>query len=383
MAGLTPNGFVRKRLVDIKLEIETSLKAIWGDNTNVEESSRLGQLIGIFAEALANQWESQEYVYNSQYPGTAEGVQLGNVVSLNAMVPLAKKRSTVTGTFTGEEGTVIPIGSGVKTDLGAEFKTLIEATIGVSGAVDIDLEASEFGPVTAAAGTLTTITTPIYGLLSVTNQSDAVVGRFDETDAELRERRNEAIGGLGQNNTDSLFGQLRNIEGVSGVAVINNGTDDTVGGIPPHRFESIVEGGEEEDIKEIIWNNTPQGIMSHGNTLAIIIDDQGFEQEIRYTRPTGVDIYAVINLTVDASVFPVGGEDLVKADFASFGATEFDIGDDVILVRFYSPITQIPGVLGVDLRIGLSSSPTGTSNIPIDPQDKSVYDISFVEVNIV
>jgi uncharacterized phage protein gp47/JayE len=384
MAGLTPNGFVRKRLVDIKLEIEASLKAIWGDNTNIEESSRLGQLIGIFAEALANQWESQEYVYNSQYPGTAEGVQLGNVVSLNAMIPLAKKKSTVTGAFTGLEGTVITIDSGAKTDLGAEFKTLSEEIIGVSGIVDIDMEAAEFGSVTASAGTLTIITTPTYGLFSVTNALDAIVGRLDETDAELRERRDEVIGGLGQNNTDSLFGQLRNIEGVSGVAVINNGTDVTdENGIPPHRFESIIEGGEEEDIKNIVWNNTPQGIMSYGNILTTIIDAQGFEQEIRYTRPGGVDIYAVINLTVDSNVFPVGGEDLVKTNFVSFGTTTFDIGDDVILVQFYSPITQTPGILGVDLKIGLTPSPTGTSNILIDPREKSIYDISFVEVNIV
>ena len=98
--GITDNGLIVKRLADIKEEIETSLKAELGSGINLDARSPLGQLVGIFAAAVATQWELDEQVYNSQYPDTAEGVSLDNVASITNITRLASTKSTVTARVT-------------------------------------------------------------------------------------------------------------------------------------------------------------------------------------------------------------------------------------------------------------------------------------------
>jgi len=384
MTGLTADGFERKRLADIKADIEADLKAAFGDNIDLEPQSGFGQFVGIMSERISNQWESQENVYNSQYPSTSEGNQLSNVVMYNGIERLEATHSTVTGTFTGTPGTPIPINSEASVfDTGDKFKTLIDAEIGIGGTVDIPMQAVNTGPIEAVAGSLTVIETPIFGWTSVTNSSDALVGRSEETDAELRVRREQSTQALGQNLVDALFGQLLNLDGVEDAVVISNGSEVTVGGIPPHQFLCSVLGGDNQDIADTIWVNTPQGIASFGALTVPVTDAQGFLQPVKFTRPSEVEIYFKIDITVDPVEFPSGGEDDIRNNVADYGTANFKISDDVIRSEFYTPVNYTPGVLTIDLFIGLSASPSGTANISIDVDEISRYSSSRVEVNIV
>ncbi len=385
MSGLSAEGFERKRLTDIKTEIETALKNVFGQNIDVTPQSGFGQIIGIFSEAISDQWESQENVYNSQYPSTAQGNQLSNVVQYNGIERQEATNSTVTGTIIGIENTVIPAGSKASVaDTGEIFVTLSEVIIPASGTVDASMNSENKGAIVALAGTLTEIETPIFGWTSITNNNAALVGREEETDAQLRIRREQSTQALGQNLVDALFGQLLNIGGVEDAVVISNGSDITSPeGIPPHQFLSAVLGGDDDEIAQTIWKNTPQGIASFGTTTVIITDDQGFPQETKFTRPSDVEIYFKVDITVDTDEFPGTGEDDIKDAIVAYGLANFKISDDVIRSEFYTPINTITGITSIDLRIGLSASPTGTSNISIDIDEISRYDTTRVEVNVV
>lgn len=105
--GLTPQGFNKKRLPDIKAEEENALIAEFGE-INVQPQSVFGQLIGVSAKAIADIWEELEDVYYSQYPSTAEGVALDYLVALNGITRLPAERTRVIGVATGFEGTSIP-----------------------------------------------------------------------------------------------------------------------------------------------------------------------------------------------------------------------------------------------------------------------------------
>lgn len=109
--GLTLSGFVAKRIADIQTEIETSLRSELGNSINLLPSSVLGQLVGIFSERESEIWELVEAVYNSQFPATAEGLTLDNVVSLTGLTRQPGTRSTVDLIFKGTAGTIIPAGS--------------------------------------------------------------------------------------------------------------------------------------------------------------------------------------------------------------------------------------------------------------------------------
>lgn len=384
MSGLTPNGFDRKRISQIKTELEEAFKLIFGDNIDLDPQSGFGQAIGIASEAASDQWESQENVYNSQYPSTAQGDQLSNVVLLNGIERQRAANSTVTATFTGTIGTTIDAGTQVATsDTNSSFETISIATIGSGGTVNINMQSVETGPIEAIAGTLTVIKTPIFGLNSVTNALDADLGRDEETDAELRIRREESTSASGQNLTDSLFGQLLDIDDVFDAVVVSNGSDTTSPeGIPPHQFLSVISGGDVSEIAQTIWNNTPQGIASYGDLTETITDDQGFLQDIKYSRPDLVPIYFDVDISTGVG-FPVDGVNEIKQSIANYGTNNFKISDDVILSQFYTPINNTPGIESIIIRIGKTPAPVGTSNITILFDELSTYDIANIEVNIV
>lgn len=383
MSGLSASGFERKRLTDIQSDIEDALKLVFGSNIDLDPESGFGQFVGIISEALSDQWESQENVYNSQYPSTAQNNQLANVVMYNGILKKEATNSTVTGTITGVVGTTIPIGSKASVaSTGEVFVTLASVIIPAGGTTVVAMQSEETGEIEAASGTLTVIETPIFGWTSITNTSDATVGRSEETDAELRVRRSQSTQALGNNLVDALFGQLLNLDGVEDALVVSNGTDATVDGIPAHQFLTSILGGVDADIASAIWDNTPQGILSFGATTVVHTDDQGFLQDVEFTRPSEVPIYFKVDITVNTAEFPATGSDDLKAAIAAYGLANFKISDDVIRTEFYTPINSVAGILTIDLRIGLGASPTGTTNLTIDYDEISRYDITQVEVNI-
>ncbi len=105
--GLTPAGFNAKRLADIKVELENAFIAQFGD-INLDPQSVFGQIIGVEAKSFADIWENLEDVYFSQYPNSASGVALDNVVQLNGISRLPATQTSVIATCGGLEGTYIP-----------------------------------------------------------------------------------------------------------------------------------------------------------------------------------------------------------------------------------------------------------------------------------
>lgn len=111
--GVTPQGFRAKRLIDIKNELEDLFIGEFGD-INLDAQSVTGQLIGVYSKVLADIWENMEMVYFSQYPNSAFGISLDNVVQLNGLTRLQAEATRVIGVVTGSQGTLIPSGALVR-----------------------------------------------------------------------------------------------------------------------------------------------------------------------------------------------------------------------------------------------------------------------------
>ena len=132
-------------------------------------------------------------------------------------------RSRVTATVTGVAGTGVPAGSRAQTTAGAAFETLDAVVLSPSG-VDVDLQAVEEGPVEAAAGTLTEIVTVINGWETITNASEAVVGRARQQDVDYRLAYTVRTAHSSIGSMPALEGALT--EALSGkLAVVENNTD--------------------------------------------------------------------------------------------------------------------------------------------------------------
>lgn len=113
MSGITPEGFVTKRLPEVKDDIEQRLRDTLGD-IDLRDESVFGQQVGIYSELYSLLWSLTEDTYNSQYPDTAQGRQLDHVVSINGLLRISATPTQVTAICRGTPGTVISSGREAK-----------------------------------------------------------------------------------------------------------------------------------------------------------------------------------------------------------------------------------------------------------------------------
>jgi len=386
--GVTNTGFNRKRLDLLLEELNNEVKSIFGDNFNVSPESPDGQINGVISESNANLWEIAEEAYNAFNPSAATGVTLSNLVQLNGITRLPAFASLVQLSVTGTVGLTIPAGSLVSTsDTSDQFATDIDVILDGSGNGLVFASAVNTGPTIALAGSITEIDTPITGWDTVTNGADAITGTNEETDVELRARRERSVARDAQAIIDAIYAGVANVPGVTQTTVLENDTNITdVNGLPPHSFHVIVLGGVDEDIGDVIWLKKPAGILSFGTTTVEISDSQGIPHDISFSRPTTIDIYVEVDITTFDD-YPANGDDLIKqaiVDYANGELVEgrgFALSDDVIYTRLYTPINSVQGHEIDALKIGTSPSPTGTINIPIDVDEISRFLIVNIVVN--
>lgn len=139
-------------------------------------------------------------------------------------------------------------------------------------------------------------------------------------------------------------------------ALIENGRINVIGGLPPHSVEVFVTGGVDDDIAEQLFDVVAGGIETWGDTLATVTDDSGNEQEVRFSRPTTVTIYVIVeivpnddwdattgpNAVRDAIVHYIGGTDTTGSIYGGL-----DPGDDVIRAEIIAAIMAVTGVKNI------------------------------------
>ncbi len=470
--GVTIDGFVAKRLADIKTEIENDFKATFGSGINLDARGPFGQIIGIMAEREAEIWELSEEVYNSRFPQNASGIGVDNALSLVGLTRKQATASVVTLKLFGDVGTLIPSGSQVSKsdDATVVFQTTGDATILAGSGVDevqkimfsavpdsgdweldfdgqvtstlafnitagqlqtelenlsnigagnvsvtgnftsgftitfqgsleeeplvqlivssntllngvnpvtatpstltegvfpfVEQEALclTLGSVAAPSGTLTVIETPVSGWDSVTNALDATQGQDIETDADAKVRRTQSLAFPGHSTLNAIVADLLQVSGVVAVRVFENTSMITdLSGRPAKSYEAVVQGGDDADIASVMFLTKPVGIQQVGSETETVVDSQGFSHDVKFSRPTPVNIYLILDLTTNAE-YPINGDDLVEAAILEYG-NALNIGDDVIVVpQLVCALHEIPGILDVEVRVGVTTLPTPGSN---------------------
>lgn len=365
--GLTVTGFNRKRLADIKSELEADYKAAFGDAVKLDGDSVLGQLIGVQAEREAELWELNEFLYHAAFPDSADGVSLDNVAAMVGVSRLPARFSEGEVTATGDPGTLLTSGRVISVaGTGDKFETLADATIGPGGTVVIAVRSQQTGPITAPSGTLTVIETPVSGWASVTNALDAETGRNIETDAELRIRRAQSLVIARGGTLAAIANRLRSLDGVVYADARENRTDVTDGnGLPPHSLEAFVitSTATNQEVGDLLWEIKPAGIQTHGAISVNVTDSFGNNQVVKFSGGQTVPIYLIVDLTTDAG-YPVDGNDLVKAELIAYFATLAN-DDDVINWRLIAAIGEVPGITAVTIYQGTAPAPGSTANIAI------------------
>jgi hypothetical protein len=83
--GVQPEGFRRKELSLILAEVEAALITEFGPDVIQSAQSPLGQINGVFAEAIAILWELLEDAYQSYDPDQAEARRLDTIAKIRVL----------------------------------------------------------------------------------------------------------------------------------------------------------------------------------------------------------------------------------------------------------------------------------------------------------
>lgn len=262
---------------------------------------------------------------------------------------------------------------------------IVESSLNVTGEIltpgyiKATLNAETIGATEAPANSLRVIENPISGLDYVFNPLDAELGRAIETDAELKARREASLQRAGAGTLGSLVSILADVDNVVAVVGFENTSMLVNSGRPPKSFEIVVQGGTEADLAKAIWENKPAGIYPFGTVVENIVDSQGFNQTVRFSRPTEKSIYLELDITVDAS-FPANGVDQIKEAILNYG-NSLGIGKKVIVYpKLVASLNSIAGLLDLVVRIGTSANPTQDNNIEVAAYEISKWDSSRIEV---
>jgi len=380
--GPTLAGFSLKTIDDIIGELEADEQANLGATVDVSAATVLGQLNAIYARQAALIWEAIEATHSALDPDQAGGPDLVALAAITGTIPDPSTKSTVVLTATGTNGTIIPIGRifAVQDD-GSRFISTATVTI-AGGTALIPCESEEYGEIQAYAGTLNQIITPVGGLASVVNVLDAVAGRAGETDSSLRLRREDELRANGAATRESIRADVLNVPGVAAAHVFVNDTNATVDGVLPNSIEVMVQGGDDAEVRRAIYETKGAGINTVGALSGTVTDSEGQPVTIRFSRPVILPIYMRITIHVDPAIYPVNGDELVKAALAGFGDT-LPVGRDLKRAQFFGPIFSVPGVVDVPFfGVGTSFAAAATQATHITIGSRSLADVDTGTITI-
>jgi uncharacterized phage protein gp47/JayE len=200
------------------------------------------------------------------------------------------------------------------------------------------------------ANTLTVLPSPPSGVDEVTNlyptgtteytdtnQQQFVIGQERESDETLRERARDSVAGGGKATHDALVEALINdTPGVSSVTVYENKTetDNTgSGGLPPHSFEAVVFGGDDEDVARTIFDTKAITSRDYGGahgtavTETVTSNVSGNSRDITWSRPAKVDVDMSLDLVVDESYI---GDEALRNEITRYIGGTLANGTEVV-----------------------------------------------------
>lgn len=350
MIEYSDNGLIIQPLTEILAERENVCKDLFGDDFIISGESSVANLQAVDAD---REYEIQElllFLANQLDPDQAEGLWLDYICALNNISRYTATKSTIPLTIHGTAGTTKNAGEiTIVDDSTDEYYINTSAfVIGDEGTVNITAQATSYGAITALSTSTFSLKTPSIGIDSITYNTEgtATVGRDTETDDELRARREEAVSFTASSILSSIKATVSQISNVSYINAYENDTMNTVDTLPPKSFEIVVEGGDEDEIAKAIFQKKPSGIQAYGTTTKPIIDDDGNEFTIGFTRPTKIPIDYKIEFISDTVQTDEWKND-VKAELIKAFNDLYNVGDSVYAYNLYYVLNAHPEIKNV------------------------------------
>ena len=138
--GVTVNGFVRKRLPEIREDIFKSLEQKLGSSVSRQPNSMIGVLVGVYAAELDRMWQLLERDYYDRSPISAGEGSLDNTLAYTNVQRKKAQASYLYAVCYGRSGMVLPANCQIKDASGYKWNIIEESTITLNDCVHVTLE---------------------------------------------------------------------------------------------------------------------------------------------------------------------------------------------------------------------------------------------------
>ena len=339
---------------------------------NIEPSSPMGQVLDLIVSEIEAKNSEIVFLANMVNPETATGKYLDALAALYGLDRKISEPTVVNCVLTGLKGTVIPYGAIAQDSLGNQYRHSAAngAQIDDTGSVTTTFTAINHEPIEVIAGSVNRIVTTIAGWDSITNPTAGVIGRDEETDAELR---NRMIGSYAVNATgyvEAIEANLAALEGVLDVRVLENPTNAEITqygvSIEPHSILIAIVGGEDSDIARTIYQRKDAGCGTTGDYEVQFIDETYYNATYNYkiVRPQNQSLKISVTF-FGTSMNETEKNNVIQAiiqDVLGQGANDrISLASTVYASRFYQAIQTQTSAPIAQIQVGLGTGTMGSS----------------------
>lgn len=300
---LNADGLQVKTATEIRQDLETAFRNIYGNDINLDQNSPDGQLIGILTQAATDIRELATQVNNGFDPDMAVGRILDERVVINNIernggtfttlnIDITVDRTVTLQGLDADFNNIDGQGYTVQDNAGSQF-ILVDTDTLTAGTHSLTFRAKDIGQVETTIGTINTPVTVVLGVTAINNPSAPLnIGQNEETDAQLRVRRQQSVSQSANGYLNGLLGLVLAIDGVTDAKIYENYTNTTdSNGIPPHAIWLIAEGGANDDIGNAIYERKSYGCNMKGDVEVNIITASDALFVAKFDRPTPVNLY--------------------------------------------------------------------------------------------
>ena len=393
---LDATGLSIASVQELVTQLITGYQSIYGADINFDSNTQDGQTINLQAQMTEDLLEVLLSVYNAFDPQAAIGTQQDRLYYINGLIRQAASFSyqdvqiTVTQSLTlqGLDAAANdPNGTGYTVSDNADNQWILLDTQNpsVAGTYTYTFRAQNLGSLTSTPNTITIPVTVVLGVSAINNSTGVTsVGLNGETDAAFRTRQAVSYAIKSANSADGLYGALLNLTGVVYAAVYVNDTNSTDGnGIPAHGSWTVVEGGADSDIANLIYAYTTPGTPTKGSTSYDVTTIQGQTYVANFDRPTAIPLYVKFNIQALQS-----GQSFNTTAIANYIVANqtYGIGEEAntstLTYQAMNAITNVSGGLGVPLSLLISSDNSTWVSYLTTPTLADQWNLSAINIAI-
>ena len=348
------NGIITQDLVEILDERENNLKRTMGDDFIIDKTTPIGNMELADATNEANIQDLIAWLIPNQIDAnTAQGIFLDAICEKNRIYRKQPEYTKINFILNGTADTLFYSGDIIVADslTGVYYDLNEDTTIGSDGTISAQFICEDYGEYAPTSGSTLEILTPVVGLNSVTLNTEnpnIILGRLAETDDELRVRRQYSVGQTATTTMASMLASIYSLDGVLHATYFENDTLLTDShGIPAKAFEFIVDGGDENEISDVIFYNKSIGSQAYGTTIIEKTDEEGNIYSIGFSKADDVNVGMVITLTVPSLPSETWINNVKNALKEKFDSIQ-GIGNDVKNYDYFTVLTTFSGINNID-----------------------------------